>query len=158
MAGAFGGEGVVGNHFHVAGDGVGVGAVEDVGEGGATADGHQHVGVGGGVHVATFEAHRTGAAVAGVLAFAQSGNSGADLVKALNMKRKGVGKRGGHVAGGAGVLGEVGHVYRTFDVAAEVSATGVFEGFDGAFVDDATGAEFDFRTVVEARDAAEGEH
>ena len=158
LARTFGGEGAVGDGLDVAGDDIGVCAVEDAGEGGVTADGHQGIRVGVGIDIAALEGDAARAALGGVLTLAQGGYSSADEVESLDVECQGVRQRCCHIAGGIGVCGKVGDIDRAFDIPAEVGATGVLEGFDSALVNDSAGTELDFGAVVEAGDAAEGKH
>ena len=92
------------------------------------------------------------------MALAQRGNGLADAVQPLQVFHKGFAQRGGQVARGAAGLTEVIHVHITLDVAAVVGAAAVLERAVAARVDGLAGLELDLAAVVQARDAAEGEH
>ena len=140
----------------MAGHDVGVGACGDIGECGAAVDSYQRVRL---ILVSALEgpAAIRGAAVECVLALAEGGHGGADFVELLDVVGEVAFECGGNLAV-SGVLGEVGGLHVAFEVVPEVGAAGVDEGGVHAVINQLACLEFNLRAVIEAGDAAEGEH
>ena len=74
------------------------------------------------------------------------------------MLRERVRKRGGEVAGSAGVFRKIGGVNSTLYIPAEIRPSGVLQGDIRAFVNAFAFLKLHFRAVEDTRNAAVGEH
>ena len=92
------------------------------------------------------------------MTFPQRRHSHTNLAQALDMLCQRMGQRGCHITCCGVVFGEVGCINRTFDVSAEICATGFIEGDIRSFVNLLAFLELHFRTVIEAWNTAMGEH
>ena len=144
--------------FYIAGDCVDVCTVEHACEGRVAGNSYQHITVGNVVGVATFERVIAGTSGGGILSLAERRNCHTNLTKSLNVKCQRILKGCGDIAGSIRPIGKVIHGDIAFDVAAIVGATRIFQCYTRTPVDRTAFLKFNFATIIQARNAAEGEH